>query len=232
MRPWSALLLNVVVAGVAIFLYDQLRSTTPGAPEGVADDAAREALAARVAALEAERPVELRGDGGMAAMRREAAALRARMDQIAAEVGFPVAVETSEPAAKPADRPFAGGSAEPTVEELARFRLLQKTARAEAWRTKQGARLDKQLAAADLRLTEKQRDRVLAAQAAFQPRVDTIWTEAKTGAAEQGETVDWAVLIAETTRTIQATFATELESFLSPVEAEAVAAALYPARGK
>ena len=72
----------------------------------------------------------------------------------------------------------------------------------------------------------------MAAQAAFGDRFNEIWGEAKSGAAAQGENVDWGTIIRETNQTIQTEFATQVSSFLPQADAEAVAAALYPSRGK
>ena len=227
MKLLPALLLNLVVAGGAVLVYDQVRSPDAPTASGLEDGAETSDLEARLAALESSKPVALRTDGASESMLRRIEALESRL----AELGR--APTSSEPAAdnEAPERRQPVASGDPSEDELERFRRLQKAARQQDRRDKQVQRIDNLLAKAGVRLSAKQRDRVIAAQEAFSPRFSAIWTEAKSNAGD-GRDVDWTTLIRETNQTIQREFSTQLGAFLPQADADAVSAALYPDRGK
>lgn len=229
MRFVPALLLNVVVAACAVVVYDQVRSTPPS-PD-VEGAASVDELAARVAALEAEKPVELRADGADASLRRRIEALEAQLVAWAKRKAVPSG-ETVGTRGVPPSGETVATRGEPTAEEIARFRTLMNAARSEDRRAKQTARLEAALAKAGVSLSRMQKGRVLAAQEEFAPRFNEIWGESKSRAAQDGGDVDWATVIRDTNRVIQGEFARRVAAFLPTADAEAVASALYPDRSK
>lgn len=230
MRLLPALLLNLVVAGGAVVIYDQVRGEPTTSGGGLDASTDLDDLRARIARLESDRPVELRSDGAADATLRRLEALEARLK------AFEEKPTRTAPAPSPtddADQPVARlEPGEPSTDEVERFRKLQKAARARDAQAKRTAYVKVALDKAGVRLSDTQRAKVVAAQAAFGERYNEIWSEAKSSSGAQGEDVDWTTIIRETNEVIQTEFASQVSSFLPQADAEAVAGALYPSRGK
>ena len=233
MRFAPALLLNVVVAAGTVVVYDQLRAA-PVASEVAGDRTVDvDDLRARIDALEAEKPVELRADGADASLRRRIEAIETRLAALGERTIVPSGETVGARGVAPSGETVARAADDvPSAEDIGRLRVLLEAMRTEDRRAKQSARLEAALAKAGVRLSREQQDRVIAAQEAFGPRFNEIWGEAKTRASQDGGEVDWPTVIRETHRAIQGAFATQVGAFLPQADAEAVAAALYPDRSK
>ena len=227
MKLLPILLINLVVTGGAILIYDQTRPAPPAKPVVELETKDITALVDAVAAaLEVDEPAELRGDGGQESLLRRLLAIEARI----AKLGTAPAVvpDTADPAEEVATPVAPMVEGEPSDEELEKFRRLQKAARERDWMAKRAARVDKVLAKAGLTLSGKQRDQLIRAERAFNDRFNEIWGEAKQSGAAQGDAADWSTIIRETNQTIQAEFTERINTFLPQADAEAVSAAMYP----
>jgi len=232
MKLLPFLLLNLATVGVGIVAYDQLRG---GEPQGQVVEGARNevtALEPRIEALEAERR-PLLGGGGIDPR------LLARLDALEAELQARVTTEVSEPVDEviPTDAdplvPKAKPDA-PTAEEVRRWRRVREAVRREDTLRKNHARFDKALDRLAINLTPRQREKVYAAHAAFEPRIDEIWGGIKAQAQETiaaGGTIDGQALRAQGAAQIQQEFAESITGILHAADAEAVAGAMF-SRGK
>jgi len=239
MKLVPALLLNVVTVVLAVLIYDQVRGETPGSSDTralrPADRAADSAeFERRLAALEAVRRESLRAVGTDAGIFERLAALEeaARRDGsggLAAEQASDERIPEKEGAATPMRK-----RNEPSESEVLRFRQVREAVRRDDSVKKNQKRVDGALDKLSIRLTKRQRKRVHAALAAFEPRVGEIWTEVKTQAratiAAGGE-VDRGEIVTSTQALIQKEFAATLTDVVShEADAAAIAEALMPGR--
>ncbi len=235
MRLGQAFFLNVATIGVALAVYDALRAEAPAPRERAGRVPDTTDLERRIGALEVAR--------GAAPQAAGDAQLRARLAELEKIVlgtpgtdPEPAAAAPAPDARDPRDASApawaAGADDEPGPAAIQRFRKLQEAVRREDAVLKNRARVDRALDKLPLRLTDAQRAGVHAAYAAFEPRVDEIWTEVKTEVqrtVEAGGKVDRGEIVAATTAVLQREFAgTIVEVVDHPADAEAIAAALMP----
>jgi hypothetical protein len=233
MKPLALVALNVVVVGVALVAYDVLRNepavdTTPRerAAAAAPDDDPNDVLE-RLRTLEMERRRVRRGATDPEVL--------ARLDALEAALGAP----TSEPAATVPTELDAGavaatdpehtGEWQPTQEEVRRFRTLMEAVRHEEAIDKNRQRIDAALDGLPVTLSDREREGVHRAYAAFRPRVNEIWGEAKDEArrtVEAGGTIDRETLVTDTTAVIQQEFAETLSSVVSRSDAVTISEAL------
>ena len=239
MKPAQVLLLNLVVVVVALVIYDQVRGGAPGASQERSsaarsrglDDAAVEE---RLASLEAGRRESVALADPHLLDRLDA--LEAAVQGAAASDGLPAGEQTllSEEVME-SDLPSSQATAElPSPMEIRRFRDLQEAVRREDSIKRNKARVDGTLSKLPFRLTKRQRTKIHYAFAAFEPRVDEIWTEVKAQAqatiAAGGE-VSRAEIVPKTMAVIQQEFAQTLAGIVDrPADADAIATALMPGR--
>lgn len=228
MKLLPVLLLNIVVAGAAVVVYDQVRSTD--APQGGDLDTATvdtSALEARLAALESREQPMLQAEGSdpRALARLEAFERRLR------------ALETRSPASREQDPeeedpqparelPIMAAEGDPTPEEVSRFRKLQKASHRQVRRQKVSRRLAAVVDKLGISLTEDQQEQLVDAYADFEPRRSEMWQEAKSTAAAEGEDADWDRVIRETSSRIRRAFVDEIDDFIPSADAESIAGAL------
>jgi hypothetical protein len=239
MKPARILLINLAAVVVGLVVYDQLRggvSSKERAPvvrSSVADPAV---LEQRIEALEAERapmPAAVQID---ARILERLEALEAAVSGSTASEAPPAAERASGETRPAQERGPASPStaSDPSAEDIRGFRELREAVRREDSIKRNRTWVDGALDKLPLRLTKKQRQRVHAAFAAFEPRVDEIWTEVKTQARETiaaGGEVDRGEIVASTTATVQQEFAKTLTDVVDhPADAEAIAAALMPGK--
>jgi hypothetical protein len=99
---------------------------------------------------------------------------------------------------------------------------------------KSHARFDQALDKLALTLTPRQREKIYAAHAAFEPRIGEIWGAIKAEAQETiaaGGTIDGQALRAQGGAQIQQEFAESISGIVHPADAEAIAGAML-GRGK
>lgn len=233
MRVLPLLLMNAAVVGLALLAYDQLRDQAPAGGANLDDASALSALEERVVALERSKPVELRTDGGMSSLRQRIEALEAGLATARAAAAVPSSETVGRPGVAPSSETVARpGSAEPTDDELRRFRRMRDAARAKERGDKERKRLDLALAKAGIPLAPKQREQVLATQKQFAARRTELWGEAKRRGAEEGANADWPTIIRETNGLVRREFSTQIAEFLPQADADAVAEAVYPPNSK
>ena len=235
MKLIHVLLLNVVTVAVALVVYDQLSSESPGSPQERASrpsgiDTA--ALDARLQALEAERVV-LSTAGDNSGIFKRLAALEAALGQSPGTDAAP-AMDRLPDKTTPADDPpgSMASAGVPSADDVRRFRQLQEAVRREDRVRANKKRIEGALDKLPLNLTKRQRARIHTAYAAFEPRVTEIWTEVKIQARatiEAGGEVDRGEIVASTTEVIQTEFAATLTDIVDhQSDAEAIAQALMP----
>lgn len=225
MKLLPILVLNVVVAGGAILVYDQLRTNDP-AP--VATSPARTpevSIESRLTALERGQPTLLKTDGIDPRVAARLAALEQRMQERPAAA--PASEDGSEADAEaPLPRPGLSTPDGTSPEEVARFRKLQRAARAADRALKMRKRIDKTLAKLDLDLTQAQRTKLAATFTDFQTRRNEVWGEVKTNGAAQGSNADWGTIIADTNALLRRELSERVDDYLPRDDAERVSAAL------
>lgn len=232
MKPLAIVLMNVAAVVGTIVVYDQVRSRDP-APSSVViegTDVDVVDLRERLESLEAERRPVLTAAG-------TDPRVLARLEALERSIGpaAPIDEPTDAPdvEGRPSESadsgPLPSFDGEPTKDEIQRFRKLQaavrRQERIEKERKRVGASLDK----LGIAFSPTQREDIHTAYAAFQPRVDEIWSAVKTQAREtmmQGGQVDRATIVTETTALIEQEFASTLVEIVPQGDAEAVAQAL------
>jgi hypothetical protein len=233
MRLLPQLVLNFAIVGVALFAYDALRTDAGSGPAGAVPvaDASIE-LENRIAALEAARRPTLEARGVDPSVEERLRAFERRLDERAVPAAAEPGEEATGSAAKQAPL-FSKETAEaPTPEEVQRFLRLQKAAREEERLLRHSKQVEARLAKLDVRLTAKQRARLVRSYAAFQPRRNAIWSGVKSAAQSGGAEVDWEAVVREGQTKIRNEFAEEAAGFLPRADADVVAASLFPAGGK
>lgn len=237
MKLLPLLLVNLATVGVGIAAYDQLRGAE--APPSVVVEGARSesaALEPRIEALEADRRPVL---GGAGIDPRVLDRLDALEEKLHAQVatGGPQVPEQATDGNRPAQADPAskeGSPDEPSPDEVRRWRRVRDAVRREESLRRNRARFDKALDELSVNLTPRQRAKIYAVHAAFEPRIGEIWEEAKERAQATlaaGGQVSRAEVIAETTAIIQQEFAETLTGIVHQADAEAVASAML-VRGK
>ncbi len=232
MKLLPMFLLNLALVAVALIAYDRLRSDPAPAPVADAGGTADPEVARRLEALEASREPALRAAGTDPRVIDRLAALELAVREHAAAATPPPAASAPDAAENPAAKPLAA-SAEPSDEEVRRFRKLREAARRQDQLDKSRKQIDAALDKLGINLSAKQRAKVHLAHAAFQPRINEIWGEAKRAAGETaaaGGHIDRATIIKETQALIQQSFVQTLTPIVSQADAESVAAALMPAK--
>lgn len=239
MKLVQVFFLNIVIVVVALVVYDQVRGGAPNASqERSATSRSRAvedvALEERLALLEAGRRESAALADPHLFDRLEA--LEAAVQGAAAADGLPAGEQTPESrAGMESDSPSSQATAElPSPMEIRRFRDLQEAVRREDSIKRNKARVDGALSKLPFRLTKRQRTKIHYAFAAFEPRVDEIWTEVKAQAqatiAAGGE-VSRAEIVPKTMAVIQQEFAQTLTGIVDrPADADAIATALMPGR--
>lgn len=216
MKLLAVFLLDVLVVAVALFVYDQLRGE-PAASNAPAFNA-RASLATleeRIEALEAAPPPSLPDPGTDPRV----------LDRLRA-------LEEASTAPAPAGGGMEGMEPDPEEigpESVRAFRLLREKVRREESARRNRVWIQGVLDELRLNLTDEQCSQIVAAYAAFEPRRDEVWTEAKSRAQETitaGGRVDRKALVEETTAVIQHEFAEALEGIVHPADAESVAEAM------
>ncbi len=233
MKILPILLLNVVVAAAAILVYDQLRSDDAAVRSSGPADGIDTSIEARLAALEKDRPALLKTDGIDPRVTARLAALERGLEERTAPKpkGVVDAAHSTELDAEPSDGPPQPSQEGPTSpEEVARFRKLQKVARAADKAQAMRKRVDQALGKLELSLSKAQRTKLAATFAGFQARRSEVWSEAKTNGAAQGSNADWATIIDETNTLLRGEFSDRVDDFLPRGDAERVAAALLGSR--
>ena len=234
MKLLPVLLLNLATLGVGIVVYDQLRrdAASPVAEvEGVRSDSA--ALEPRIEALEADRRPVL-GGGGIDPR------LLARLEALEALVEAQVTTADPERAA-PEELPTEADPLAPKAtpdgpspDEMRRWRKVRDAVRREDSIKKNHARFDRALDKLPFGLTPRQRQKIYAAHAAFEPRIGEIWGGIKAQAQETiaaGGAIDGQALRAQGAAQIQQEFADTITGIVHQTDAEAVAGAML-GRGK
>jgi len=220
------LLLNVVVAGAAVLIYDQVRAAD--VPEArdvdlVGLDTSR--LEARLAALEAREKPMLQATGADPRSSAKLSELERRL--LALE-----SARDSKPVAEDEDAPRAtvpiawAPGEEPSPEDVMRFRKLQKASHQVIRRKRNAQRVNGVVKKLGLSLSERQQEQLVDAYVAFEPRRNEIWTEAKSGAAAEGGAANWEQIIADTNERLQREFSEQISDFLPRTDAETLGTAL------
>jgi len=236
MKLAQVLLINVATVAVALVVYDELRddAVAQSRVRAPTSRSTREVeLEARVHALEVE-----------ARTLREAAGAERRVPDpmdAPAKAGALRASPEAEPGAAidrgPATKaPKARMADQPSSEDVDRFRRLQDAVRRENSIKKNRQRVDGALDKLSINLTPKQRERVHAAVAEFEPNIVRIWGEVKTEARatiEAGGEVDRGQIVSSTQTRIQTEFAATLSEIVNhQADAQAIAEAVHPAGRK
>lgn len=123
---------------------------------------------------------------------------------------------------------------EPTAAEIQWFRDLQAAVKRDDLVKRNRARIDKVLDGLPVNLTDAERDAVHEAYAAFQPRVNEIWTEVKMEAeqvAKSGGTIDRRTIVEDTQQVIAAELTEVLGEVVQATDAATISNALVN-RGK
>ena len=231
MKILPMLLLNLVLVGGALVVYDQMRSEPVPALQAIEGDADTAGFEARLQALEVERRPVLQSAGTdprlveRLAVVEAALAGRVSMDDRPGDEPDLAGRAPSQDAAQP---PLASAD-EPTANEIRRFRRLAEAVRREVSIEKNAARVDKALDKLSLNLSKRQRRKVAEAFTTFQPRVGQIWGEAKAQAQETkaaGGTINRAEIVETTTALIQQEFVATITDTVSSADAESLARAL------
>lgn len=233
MKPFAVVALNVVTIAVALVAYDVLRSD--GEPPEAAPEIDASRIEARLDALESEPRRARRAPTAEPDILRRLAALEA----VRGSVSPTVAVEPvgeGEPAAAgafdegPGDEPpRRPADAQPSDDEIARFRRVAAAVRAEDMARKNAKRINRVLDALPVNLTEEQRQGVHTRWASFQPRVNEIWTQVKQEAqatVKAGGSVDRETIVTDTHAVISDEFAGLLGGLINPADSETIADAL------
>lgn len=229
MKVLPLLLLNLATVGVGILVYDHLRddSVEPGA--GVSEVRSESAsLEPRVEALEAERRPMMGGGAMDPRVVKRLDALEEMLreqEKSAASTTLPADGEES-----PADAEAKRADPDQLSEaEVKRWRKVRDAARRLDTLEKNRKRFDLALDKLSIPLTPRQRDKIHAAYAAFEPRVSEIWREIKTQAQETvaaGGTADRKTLVQQGMAQIEQEFAGTLTGIVHAADAEAVAGAV------
>ena len=237
MKLLPLVLINLATVGGALVVYDCVRGDperTDLTIEDVGIDTS--SLEERIGSLEAERRPSLDAAQTDPRILERLGALERTLGALASAPASDVPPPSGDvpglldrrPIEKDGSTPV-GSLAEPTPDDIRRFRQLQKAVRREEQIEKNRARINGALDKLALSLTTDQREAVHAAHAAFQHRVTEIWTEAKAQARElivRGGNVDREQVVSETTALIQQEFATTLTDIVPQVEADAIAQTL------
>lgn len=228
-----AIALNLVTVVLALLAYDALRAPPEAIvvggdePAEVAPEKDDDHLERRVDALE-------QGHKRVPRTAPTDPALLARLDALEAKLDDrpePRAA-TAEPENPPTVDPVVPD--EPTAAEIQWFRDLQAAVKRDDAVKRNRARLDKMLDGLPVNLTDAERDAVHEAYAAFQPRVNEIWTEVKIEAeqvAKSGGTIDRRTLVEDTQQVIAAELTEVLGEVVSATDAATISNALVN-RGK
>jgi hypothetical protein len=154
-------------------------------------------------------------------------------------VGTPATtVDAPEPAAEPAAEPAVGRAREtaeapPDEDAIREWRRLRDAVRREDVVRRNRGYVDGTLDKLGIRLSKVQREKIHAAFAAFGPRRDEIWGEAKARAQQTmaaGGTIDRAEFVAETVTVIQGEFAETIAGTVPPSDAQRISRALNPGK--
>lgn len=228
MKWIPALLLNVVVAGGAILVYDQLRAPVPAttASDETSVDTPTD-LEARLAALEAKGRPLLEARGAGAAVEDRLARLEQEMQALAERLGETPAIAPGKTPGSAPTKTFGV----PTKEEIEHYRKIRDAANFDRVLKRSETRVDAVTKAREIRLSDQQREAVIEAHARFQARESDIWREAKQSGRAQGEP-DWATIIPETDARVRREMRERLEQVVDAGTAEALATGLYPTRSK
>lgn len=229
MKLLPFLLLNLATVGVGILAYDQLRAEKPQSTVVESARSGTAALEPRVEALEAERRPTL---GGMGIDPR----VLARLDALEEQLGSRAEVTEDAAGVTVADNPSREGPTapraspdEPGEAELSRWRRVRDAVRRQDTIRKSRARFDKALDELSINLTPRQREKIYAVRATFEPRIHAIWGEVKAQAQETvaaGGTIDGQALRAQGAAQIQQEFAETITGIVHQADAEAVAGAM------
>ena len=231
MKILPMLLLNLVLVGGALGVYDRMRSEPVPALQAIEGDSDTAGFEARLQALEAERRPVLQSAGTdprlteRLAVVEAALAGRVTMDDRPGDEPDLAGRAPSQDAVQP---PLASAD-EPTANEIRRFRRLAEAVRREVNIEKNAARVDKALDKLSLNLSKRQRRKVAESFTAFQPRINQIWGEAKDRARQtvkEGGAVSRAEVVETTTALIQQEFVATLTDSVSSADAESIARAL------
>jgi len=231
MKILPMLLLNLVLVGGALVVYDRMRSEPAPATIAMEGDADTADFEQRLRVLEVRRRPVLQSAGTDPRLveRLEAveAALAARVmtDDRPGDGGDRAGGAPSQDAAQPS----LASADEPTANEIRRFRRLAEAVRREVGIEKNAARVDKAVDKLSLNLSRRQRRKVAEAFTTFQPRINQIWGEAKNRArqtAKEGGAVNRAEIVETTTALIQQEFVATINDTVSSADAESIARAL------
>jgi hypothetical protein len=224
-KQLPTVLLNVAVVLVAIVVYDQVRGRPPGRSKAPSSNErlsdAIEALDARVGMLESGSP-----EGLPAAAADDR--LLERIEDLERQLGMDAPGAAALPPVETV-RSTASIGDEPTPEELEEFQRLASAARRQERIKRIGRRVDAAAEEHRIVLTAAQRDKLIGAYEAFEPRRTEIWAETKAKGAEQGEAANWELLIRRTNEVIYREFAERISTFLSASDAELLATTLNTA---
>lgn len=221
MKQLPLIFLNVAVVVVAIVVYDQLHFQGPAPQQSPTPTAelqdALESLEARMRAIESAPPAAL-----------SAAGIDARLiDELERRLGAAAPIVEPDPAASPPDE-LANPSVEgdPSAAEVEKFRKLAEAARKVSRESRILRRVNQAIEKLGIAVTDEQKEQLVAALVAFEPRRDELWETAKARGAEQGESVNWVVIIRDTTEAIRREFTEQISSFIPGNDAAVLSEAL------
>ncbi len=238
MKTWLSILMSAAIAVGAIGIYDHLRrSEEPVSTEVAVEAPDVGSLEDRLALLEASEEPLLTGRGDEALVRRiEALEQRLRALESTSSSSAPTPAPMQEDPGAPSAATAPAGSkvdGDPTPEALERFRKLRGAASREDRRRYRHKQVAAALEKTNLSLAKDQREALVDALEAFQPRWNEIWSQAKTQAAPAGSETDWSRVIAETEATINREFADSIAEVVPHRgDAEVLSSALMRAGGK
>ena len=239
MKLLPILLLNVVTVGAGIFIYDQVRTDSADPTEYGVLDADDSALEKRVAALERraqDNAPMLTSDGGNAN-------LVARLDELERKFErAPTAVVEESEDEQPRTASNAGSAlpsldnvAEPTPEDVAKYRKLQEAAREAERLERERRRIDETLTRLEINLSDVQKDKLAQAFTSFQDRRREVFSSVRTKAneiRESGGEPDWRQLMTEAQTTAQNEFTIKISSFIPEADAQKISEGLNTRGGR
>jgi len=239
MKLLPILLLNVVVAGGAVVIYDQVSKDAP-APTYESMDATDAGLVARIEALESAKAES-------SPMLQSAGAdprVMARLDELERLFGGAAPAAADQPtvaADDPGDgmaAPAAGTDGNvPGPDEVKRYRKLQQLARQQEREEREMARIDQTLKELDIDLSDKQKEQLGKTYRSFQERRTEMFRAAMTKAREMrdsGGTADWGEVMRETREAVNQEFVSKISSFIPSDDAVKISDSLNtrgPMRG-
>lgn len=239
MKLLPILLLNVVVAGAAVVIYDQVSKDAP-APTYESVDVTDAGLLARVEALESAR-------SDAAPMLQSAGAdprVMARLDELERRFGGAAPAVDNQPTV--ADENVDGGmaapatstdGADPSQDEVKRYRKLQQLARQQEREEREMARIEQTLKELEIDLSDKQKEQLGTTYRSFQERRTEMFRSAMTKAREMrdsGGTADWGEVMRETREAVNQEFVSKISSFIPSDDAVKISNSLNtrgPMRG-